>query len=67
MIEGANGNVGILSTLDDAWGGMGTASEKDVKFVNQLHQQFGGLGMGGKGSTRKSVNHENFFTVSAVS
>jgi myosin heavy subunit len=44
LLEGGGGSfkVGILSTLDDAWGGMGSASEKDVKFVSQLHQTFGG-------------------------
>ena len=42
LIEGGGGSIGILSTLDDAWGGMGTTSEKDVKFVNHLHQLFGG-------------------------
>lgn len=41
LIEGGGGTVGILSTLDDAWGGMGTTSEKDVKFVSHLHQLFG--------------------------
>lgn len=41
LIEGGGGIVGILSTLDDAWGGMGSSSEKDVKFVNQLHKLFG--------------------------
>ena len=43
LIEGGGGSVGILSTLDDAWGGMGSTSEKDVKFVNHLHQLFGGV------------------------
>ena len=41
LIEGGGGTVGILNTLDDAWGGMGNASEKDVKFVSQLHKLFG--------------------------
>lgn len=41
LIEGGNGTVGVLNTLDDAWGGMGNASEKDIKFVNQLHKQYG--------------------------
>jgi len=36
------GNIGILSTLDDSWGGMGNSSAKDVKFVRQLHKNFGG-------------------------
>ncbi len=43
LIEGGGGCVGILSTLDDAWGGMGSTSEKDVKFVSHLHQLFGGI------------------------
>ncbi len=43
LIEGGGGSVGILGTLDDAWGGMGSGNEKDVKFVSHLHQQFGGL------------------------
>ena len=41
LIEGGGGTVGILNTLDDAWGGMGSAAEKDVKFVSQLHKLFG--------------------------
>lgn len=43
LIEGGGGSVGILGILDDAWGGMGTGSEKDIKFVSQLHQSFGGV------------------------
>ena len=42
LIEGGVGNVGILSTLDDS-GGMGTAAERDVNFLAQLHQKFGGV------------------------
>lgn len=41
LIEGGGGTVGILNTLDDAWGGMGSAAEKDVKFVSQLHKLHG--------------------------
>lgn len=41
LIEGGGGTVGILNTLDDAWGGMGSADEKDVKFVSQLHKLHG--------------------------
>jgi myosin heavy subunit len=41
LIEGGGGCVGILNTLDDAWGGMGTATEKDTKFVTHLHKLFG--------------------------
>lgn len=43
MIEGGGGSVGILNTLDDAWGGMGSTTEKDGKFVAQLHKLFGTL------------------------
>ena len=53
LIEGGSGTVGILNTLDDAWGGMGTASEKDVKFVSQLHKLFGSTGSPTK-STKKN-------------
>jgi myosin heavy subunit len=42
LIEGGGGSIGILGTLDDAWGGMGSGNEKDVKFVSHLHQLFGG-------------------------
>lgn len=42
LIEGGSGNVGILSTLDDC-GGMGTAAERDINFLAQLHQKFGAL------------------------
>ncbi|EED91560.1 predicted protein, partial [Thalassiosira pseudonana CCMP1335] len=41
LIEGGAGNVGILSTLEDC-GGMGTATERDVNFLAQIHQKFGG-------------------------
>lgn len=66
LIEGGGDRVGLLNTLDDAWGGMGSASEKDVKFVSHLHQQFGGLssptktkkGNGGSHGTK----HKNFVT-----
>jgi len=34
--------MGIVQSLDDAWGGMGSAEEKDGKFVSSLHQMFGG-------------------------
>ena len=33
LIKGGSGTVGILNTLDDAWGGMGTSAEKDVKLL----------------------------------
>ena len=42
LIEGGKGSVGVLSTLDDS-GGMGTAAERDVNFLAQLHQKFGGV------------------------
>jgi myosin heavy subunit len=41
LIEGGRGVVGILNTLDDSYSGMGSNSEKDVKFVSQLHKLFG--------------------------
>jgi myosin heavy subunit len=41
LIEGGSGKGGILNTLDDAYAGMGSASEKDMKFVGQLHKIFG--------------------------
>jgi len=43
LIEGGSGSVGILGALDDAWGGMGSESEKNIKFVSYLHQLFGGV------------------------
>jgi myosin heavy subunit len=61
LIEGGSGIVGILNTLDDAWGGMGTASEKDGKFVTHLHKLFGtGSGDSKKGDTESG--HPNFVT-----
>ena len=68
LIEGGDGNIGLLSILDDAWGGMGSASEKDVKFVSHLHQQFGGLTSPakskkkGKGGSESSGKHKNYIT-----
>ena len=41
LIEGGGGNVGILSTLDDC--GMGNTTDRDVNFLAQLHQKFGGV------------------------
>jgi myosin heavy subunit len=41
LIEGGSGSVGILGALDDAWGGMGSESEKNIKIVGCLHQLFG--------------------------
>ena len=62
MIEGGGGIVGILNTLDDAWGGMGSASEKDGKFVSMLHKLFGRkAGKAGK-SGNKSKGHDYFVT-----
>ena len=43
LIEGGGGVVGILNTLDDSYSGMGSSSEKDVKFVSQLHKLFGSV------------------------
>jgi myosin heavy subunit len=57
LIEGGSGTVGILNTLDDSSAGMGTSSEKDSKFVNQLHKLFGS----GTGSNTKNV-HGHFIT-----
>jgi myosin heavy subunit len=66
LIEGGSGTVGILSTLDDAWSGMGSSSEKDVKFVSQLHQLFGDFQETSTTSSvkkvRKSGSHPNFKT-----
>jgi myosin heavy subunit len=58
LIEGGSGIVGILNTLDDAWGGMDTASEKDGKFVAQLHKQFGSSLSEGR-TTPSSSNNNN--------
>lgn len=52
LIEGGGGNVGILSTLDDC-GGMGTAAERDINFLAQLHQKFGAV----KGSATSMDSH----------
>ena len=63
LIEGGNGVVGILNYLDDSWGGMGTSSEKDVKFVAQLHKQFGNSKSSADGqSSSNSGVHENYIT-----
>jgi myosin heavy subunit len=61
LIEGGGGTVGILNTLDDSWGGMGSAAENEVKFVAQLHKQFGGT----PGAATKSIQnsgHDYFVT-----
>jgi myosin heavy subunit len=42
LIEGGTGSVGILQTLDDAWAGMGTVDKKDMKFLKQILDKFGG-------------------------
>ena len=46
--------------MDDAWGGMGTTSEKDGKFVAHLHKLFGTLSKneGKEGGT----GHKHFVT-----
>jgi len=54
LIEGGGGNVGLLSTLDDC-GGMGTATERDVNFLAQIHQKFGGSK--GASNSNNSVAH----------
>jgi len=59
LIEGGNGIVGILNTLDDAWGGMGPASEKDAKFCTNLHKLFGS-GTESKKDLADAVGHTNF-------
>ena len=58
LIEGGSGTVGILNTLDNAWGGMGTSAEQDVKFASQLHKRFGGkAGVAtGRGGNKKKKN-----------
>ena len=75
LIEGGGGNVGLLSTLDDC-GGMGTAAERDVNFLAQLHTKFGGGTMNGSAptTTKKKkkkgkspvkdspARHQNFIT-----
>ncbi len=43
LIEGGGGIVGILNTLDDSYSGMGSVSEKDLKFVAQLHKLYGSV------------------------
>jgi myosin heavy subunit len=64
LIEGGSGVVGILNTLDDAWGGMGTAQEKDSKFVAHLHKQFGTVTGGDSkmASSEAETGHKNFLT-----
>ncbi len=58
LIEGGPGRGGILSTLDDAYAGMGDSREKDVKFVGQLHKLFGSVA----GTKQADVGHEYFIT-----
>ncbi len=63
LIEGASGSVGILGTLDDAWGGMGSGNEKDMKFVSHLHQLFGGVqetSMSVRKNKKNDGRHGNF-------
>lgn len=62
LIEGGGGIVGILNTLDDAWGGMGTAHEKDGKFVIHLHKLFGTGGDSQAASSGADNGHSNFVT-----
>eukprot|EP00980_Cylindrotheca_fusiformis_P023371 scaffold10429_cov126-Cylindrotheca_fusiformis.AAC.2 len=57
LIEGGSGTTGILSTLDDSYAGMGTSSEKDVKFVSQLHKLFGS-----GTESKKKDGHDYFIT-----
>jgi len=64
LIEGGSGIVGILNTLDDAWGGMGTAAEKDGKFVTHLHKLFGSVSASDSKKSNVEVEngHKNFIT-----
>ncbi len=57
LLEGASNIPGILSMLDDSWGGMGPTGEKDVKFVAQLHKQYGT-----SKSSKDSTGHDYFKT-----
>jgi myosin heavy subunit len=61
LIEGGGGTVGILNTLDDSWGGMGSATENEVKFVAQLHKQFGGAA-GASLKSKENTGHDYFVT-----
>jgi len=58
LIEGGFGKGGILSTLDDAYSGMGDAREQDMKFVAQLHKLFGSVA----GTRQAGAGHESFIT-----
>eukprot|EP00934_Nitzschia_sp_Nitz4_P007240 Nitzschia sp. Nitz4//scaffold121_size67750//41550//50848//NITZ4_006072-RA/size67750-augustus-gene-0.40-mRNA-1//-1//CDS//3329534363//7230//frame0 len=58
LIEGGAGKGGILSTLDDSYAGMGSSSEKDVKFVGQLHKLFGSVA----GAKQTGAGHCHFIT-----
>jgi myosin heavy subunit len=58
LIEGGSGKGGILSTLDDSYAGMGSASEKDGKFVGQLHKIFGSVA----GAKQTGGGHNSFVT-----
>jgi myosin heavy subunit len=58
LIEGGHGKGGILSTLDDAYSGMGDTREQDTKFVGQLHKLFGSVA----GARQAGVGHEYFIT-----
>jgi Myosin head (motor domain) len=58
LIEGGNGVVGILNTLDDSYAGMGSSTEKDVKFVSQLHNFFGSVA----GAKKTNGGHDYFVT-----
>jgi myosin-7 len=58
LIEGGSRNIGILGTLDEAWSGMGTTSEKDRKFLKRLHSKFG-TDPGAKNSDNR---HPDFVT-----
>jgi myosin-7 len=58
LIEGGQGKGGILSTLDDAYSGMGDTREQDMKFVGHLHKLFGSVA----GARQAEAGHEYFIT-----
>jgi myosin heavy subunit len=60
LIEGGGGCIGILNTLDDAWGGMGSATEKDNKFVTHLHKLFGPAEIKKDDDEASAGGHKNY-------
>ena len=63
LIEGGSGNVGILHTLDDAWGGMGTIEKKDEKFMKQILDKFGSENEGHPHFAASKFRHDRDFTI----